>query len=75
MPRIKLEIKCSGRRVNPYKFEATGRRCGRRFQTDAKYRSRVALVELARAAGWRVAPLRRGPTVDAFCPRCCGGPG
>lgn len=73
MPPIKLQIKCAGRRVNHLTLKPVGRKCGRVFETAAKFRSRRALVELARTAGWRVAPLRRGPTVEAMCPKCSRG--
>lgn len=66
--RNPLLIRCSSRRINPYKFQAEGRECGRRFASAKAYRSRADWIERARAAGWRVSPLAADKTVTATCP-------
>lgn len=71
--RRQLEIRCTGRAVNPYNNQPVGRPCGVLFQSGA-YRSRKNWIERARAAGWRVSPLQPDNTVNAYCPKCCGGP-
>lgn len=71
--RIKLEIRCTGRAINPLNNQPRGRVCGIVFQSPRAYRSRAAWIELARAAGWRVSPLARDKTVTAICPPCVAG--
>lgn len=72
--RVTLLIRCSGRKVNPFSFRPEGRECGRRFRSAKAYSSRANWIERARAAGWRVSPLRPDKTVIANCPRCVTGP-
>jgi acetaldehyde dehydrogenase (acetylating) len=71
--RAKLEIRCSGRAVNPLNNQPRGRVCGIVFESPRAYRSRAAWMELARTAGWRVSDLHPDKTVTAICPPCVAG--
>lgn len=74
MPTAQLVIRCSGRPVNQYNNEPTGRECGRRFESGGQHQGDpAAWTERARAGGWRVSPLDRDDTVNAMCPTCSGG--
>jgi hypothetical protein len=73
MPRTHLEIRCTGRKINPRNNQPYGRTCGTVFTSARTYRSRQNWIERARAAGWRVSPLRTDKTVNACCPACSTG--
>jgi hypothetical protein len=77
VPRTRLEIRCTGRKVNPLTNRPYGRICNKVFASDRPYRSRNDWLERARAAGWRVSPPRADKTVNACCPDCsaCRKPG
>jgi hypothetical protein len=68
-----LEIRCTGRRFNPLTNQLVGRECGQVFASAGTYLSRANWIERARAAGWRVSPLKTDNTVNACCPTCVGG--
>lgn len=71
--RRSLEIRCTGQRVNMRNLQPIGRVCGELFTSQRAYRSRANWIERARAVGWRVSPLQPDKTVNAMCPKCCGG--
>jgi hypothetical protein len=71
--RTRLEIRCTGRRVSKVSNKPVGRTCGTVFTSSARYRSRANWIERARAAGWRISPLRPDNTVLAYCPNCVTG--
>lgn len=71
--RRRLEIRCTGRAVNPRTNKHVGRVCGTVFVSARPYRSRADWIQRARAVGWRVSPLRPDNTVNACCPRCSSG--
>lgn len=73
MTRSRLEIRCTGRKVNQRSNRPYGRTCNQVFVSAGAYRSRKDWIERARAAGWRVSPLKPDKTVNACCPACSTG--
>lgn len=73
MTRRRLEIRCTGRKINPLNNRPYGRTCNRVFTAAGPYRTRASWIEQARAAGWRVSPLQPDKTVNACCPACSTG--
>lgn len=71
--RTRLEIRCTGRRINPLNNQPIGRTCNLLFVSARAYRSRADWIERARAAGWRVSPLHADKTITACCPHCVSG--
>lgn len=67
-----LVIRCAGRAVDSLKFRAVGPECGTVFASPV-YRDDADWIQQARVGGWRVSPPAADGTVDAFCPKCCGG--
>jgi hypothetical protein len=71
--RGRLEIRCTGRKINPLSNRPYGRTCNLVFASSGPYRSRRHWIEQARAAGWRISPPQADKTVTACCPACSTG--